>query len=87
MKTLVTAAFLNSIFMAGFVIAAAPAHAAVPCEEALKDMRAAKATAKLSDADKAQVDALEAKAVERCNADDDTRSDKFSADAMKIMGK
>jgi hypothetical protein len=87
LKPLIAAIFLNSILMAGFVVAAAPAHAAIPCEEALKEMRATKATAKLSDADKAQVDALEAKAVERCNADDDTRSDKFSADAMKIMGK
>jgi hypothetical protein len=59
----------------------------VPCEEMLKDMRAAKATAKLSDADMASVKDLETKAVERCNADDDARSDKFLTDAMKIMGK
>ena len=53
----------------------------------LKDMRAAKATATLNDADKAKVDELEAKAVERCNADDDARSDAFLTEAMKIMGK
>lgn len=88
MKTLIAAALLNFALLAGFVVVAIPAHAAsVPCEEMLKDMRAAKATAKLTDADKAKVDDLETKAVERCNADDDTRSDKFSADAMKIMGK
>jgi BarA-like signal transduction histidine kinase len=87
LKTLVAAALLNAVLFAGFVIVAVPVHAAVPCEEALKEMRAAKAAAKLNDADKAKVDALEAKAVERCNADDDARSDGFSADAMKIMGK
>ena len=88
MRTLIAAALLNVVVLAGFVALAIPSHAAaVPCEEMLKDMRAAKASAKLSDADKTKVDDLEAKAVERCNADDDTRSDKFSADAMKIMGK
>jgi hypothetical protein len=50
-------------------------------------MRATKASAKLGDADIKKVDDLEAKAVERCNADDDARSDKFLAEAMKIMGK
>jgi hypothetical protein len=61
--------------------------ASVPCEQMLKDMRTAKAGAKLSAADLAKVNDLEAKAVERCNADDDTRSDKFSTDAMAIISK
>lgn len=59
----------------------------VPCEDALKDLRAAEATAKLSDADKAKVAELETKGVERCNADDDKRADDFFAQAMKILGK
>jgi hypothetical protein len=59
----------------------------VPCEEMLKNMRAAKASAKLADADLSKVNDLEAKAVERCNADDDARSDKFSTDAMSIIKK
>jgi len=65
------------------------AHAAAtrPCEDVLKEMRAAKSTAKLSVDDKAKVDALEAKAVERCNADDDRRADGFLDDAMKLMKK
>lgn len=61
--------------------------ATVPCEDMLKDMRAAKAAASLSEADMARVNDLETKAVERCNADDDARSDGFLTDAMKIMGK
>lgn len=88
MRTLVAAAFLNAIVAVGFIAVSIPAHAAVtPCEGMLKTMRTAKASAKLSDADMAKVNDLETKAVERCNADDDTRSDKFLADAMKIMGK
>lgn len=78
---------LASMILVGLVAVSLPARAAVPCEEMLKDMRAAKATATLNDADKAKVDELEAKAVERCNADDDSRSDAFLTEAMKIMGK
>jgi signal transduction protein with GAF and PtsI domain len=87
MKTFVAAAVLNSVVALGFLTVSMPAHSAVPCEEMLKDMRSAKAGAKLSDADVQKVNDLETKAVERCNADDDTRSDKFLAEAMKIMGK
>lgn len=61
--------------------------ATVPCEDMLKDMRATKAAASLSEADMTKVKDLETKAVERCNADDDARSDGFLTDAMKIMGK
>ncbi|MGO4193858.1 hypothetical protein AB4Z13_00635 [Rhizobium sp. YAF28] len=86
--TLVGAGLLNALVMAGVIAVAMPAHAAtVPCEDMLKDMRAAKAKAKLSDADMAKVNDLEAKAVERCNADDDARSDKFLTEAMALMGK
>ena len=87
MKIIVAAAVLNSVVALGFIALAMPVHAAVPCEDMLKDMRAAKASAKLSDADMKKINDLEAKAVERCNADDDTRSDKFLAEAMQIMGK
>ncbi|MBB6484569.1 hypothetical protein [Rhizobium lusitanum] len=66
---------------------AANAAAPRPCEDVLKEMRAAKVAAKLSADDKAKVDALEAKAVERCNADDDRRADGFLDDAMKLMKK
>lgn len=58
-----------------------------PCEESLKALRAAEATAKLNDADKNKVSELETKGIERCNADDDKRADDFFAQAMKVMGK
>jgi len=78
---------LASVLFLGFVAFSLPAHAAVPCENMLKDMRATKTGATLNDADKAKVEDLETKAVERCNADDDARSDAFLAEAMKLMGK
>lgn len=87
MKTLVAASFLNAVITIGSIAVALPAHAAVPCEDMLKDMRATKAKAKLNDADMAKINDLETKAVERCNADDDTRSDTFLAEAMKLMDK
>jgi hypothetical protein len=61
--------------------------ATTPCETMLKDLRAATAKAKLSDADKAQVTDLENKGIERCNADDDQRANDFFAQAMKVVGK
>ncbi|KUM24864.1 hypothetical protein AU467_28795 [Mesorhizobium loti] len=61
--------------------------APTPCETVLKDLRAAEATAKLSDADKNKVSELETKGIERCNADDDKRADDFFAQAMKVLGK
>jgi hypothetical protein len=90
MRTIVLAAFLNFFVAVGFIAIAIPAHAAkaaAPCEDMLKSMRQAKASAQLTPADKQKVDTLEAKAVERCNADDDARSDAFLAEAMKVMGK
>lgn len=87
MRTILAAGILNAVIALGFIVVSLPAHAAAPCEDMLKQMRATKASVKLGDADMKKVDDLETKAVERCNADDDTRSDKFLAEAMKIMGK
>jgi hypothetical protein len=61
--------------------------ATAPCEETLKALRAAEATATLSAADKTKVSELETKGIERCNADDDKRADDFFAQAMRVMGK
>jgi hypothetical protein len=61
--------------------------APVPCEDSLKELRAALTDAKLADADMKAVKILEDKGIERCNADDDKRADGFFADAMKILGK
>lgn len=63
------------------------AAAARPCEDVLKEMRTAKASANLAPDAKSKVDALEVKAVERCNADDDKRADAFLQEAMTLMGK
>lgn len=85
MHKLVIAVALGTIAVAGPV---SSAFAAVtPCETMLKDLRAAEASAKPNDADKAKVSGLEAKGIERCNADDDKRADDFFAQALKILGK
>jgi hypothetical protein len=55
----------------------------IPCEVMLADLR----TALASEADatkKAAANDLQIKATERCNADDDTRADAFSAQALAI---
>ena len=61
--------------------------ATVPCENVLKQLRDAEKTATLGDADKAKVAELENKGIERCNADDDKRADKFFEDALGIVAK
>ncbi|MGO4449825.1 hypothetical protein AB4Y96_12920 [Phyllobacterium sp. TAF24] len=63
------------------------ASSSVPCEDMLKEVRAAKTAATLTDAEKTKVAELEAKGVERCTADDDKRADEFFAQALKLMGK
>ena len=75
------------VLTAGIYSGNAALAAPVPCEEALKELRAAEAAAKPSDADKVKISDLEAKGVERCNADDDKRADEFFSQAMKILGK
>jgi len=84
MKTMILAFTLGAIAFASPVSAFA---AATPCENTLKELRAAEASAKVSDADKKKVSDLEAKGIERCNADDDKRANDFFAQAMKVLGK
>ncbi|MCX5579628.1 hypothetical protein [Kaistia terrae] len=75
----------------GAALLAAPltasAAAAVPCEDMLAQLRAAKAGVALSAADQAKLDGFEAKGIERCNADDDKRADDFFKQAMALLGK
>jgi hypothetical protein len=85
MKKLVLALALGSVVITNPIASAFAA--ATPCEDALKELRAAAATAKLNAADKTKVSDLETKGIERCNADDDKRADDFFAQAMKVMGK
>ncbi|MER8703251.1 MULTISPECIES: hypothetical protein [unclassified Mesorhizobium] len=85
MNRLVLALALGTVAIANPILSASAAT--TPCETSLKDLRAAEATAKLSDTDKTKVSELETKGIERCNADDDKRADDFFAQAMKILGK
>jgi hypothetical protein len=74
-----------ALALAAFAIPAAAED--VPCENMLKDLRAAIDGATLSDADAAKIKELEDKGIERCNADDDAHADEFFTQAMKILGK
>jgi hypothetical protein len=75
-----------AIAIGGSLVPAAQA-ANVPCEEMLKQLRDKEATAKVSDANKANYEDLKAKGIERCNADDDKRADDFFTQAMDLLGK
>ena len=80
-----------AVAIAALAVAAAVAPpvsaASEPCEDLLQKLRTAKADAKLSEADQTKVDELEAKGIERCNADDDRRADEFFNEALKVLGK
>ena len=82
-------ATLTAAAVLGLSLAGSSAWSAqpVPCEDALKQLRAAVDAAKLGDADAAKVKELEDKGIERCNADDDKRADDFFDQAMKIVSK
>ena len=58
----------------------------VPCKILLKALRTTAATVKLNDADRAEINELEAKGVERCNVHDDKRADVFLIDALRVIG-
>jgi hypothetical protein len=60
---------------------------ALPCEDMIGMVRDALPKATLAAADAASVADLQTKATERCNADDDTRADGFSAQALAIITK
>ena len=86
MRTTLTIA-LSALAAASLGVAAASAAAVVPCEDLLAELRTAKAAATVTDGVREKVEALEAKGVERCNADDDRRADAFFAEAIEAMGK
>ena len=82
---------MRAVVVAAFVLFAALGYLALParpapvaCEDMLKDLRAAVAAATLDPAVKQQVQDLEQKGIERCNADDDKRADDFFAQAMQL---
>ena len=83
----ILAATLTMITIAGLPLASASAATIVPCEDMLTQLRAAEAAAKLNGADKKKITDLEAKGVERCNADDDKHADEFFTQALTLLGK
>jgi hypothetical protein len=83
MNTMIRAILLGALAL----MIPAAAFAKVPCEETLKDVRAARTAAKLSDADATKIDGLISKGIDRCNADDDNRANGFFKDAMTAMGQ
>ena len=60
---------------------------ALACEDMLQTFRDELGRATLSATDKAAAEDLQAKATERCNADDDKRSDAFSAQGLALLRK
>lgn len=85
-KHLIAPAIAALILSFGFT-SFAMAATAVPCEDVLKTLTDALATAKLSDADMKTVADLKAKGEERCTAEDDRRADGFLNDALAIVTK
>ncbi len=75
------------IALAAALTASAGFAKTAPCEDMLAQVRAAVPNANLNATDKAKVDDLTNKGIERCNADDDKRADDFFAQALKLMGK
>lgn len=59
----------------------------IPCESMLADLRAALADGSIAAADAAKAGGLQAKAMERCNADDDARADSFAAEALALRAR
>lgn len=59
----------------------------LPCEDLLAEVRASAAATPVADANKSQFEELQAKGIERCNADDDKRADDFFAQALALAGK
>lgn len=86
MKAIALAAAVATMAAAGSFASFAYA-APVPCEDKLAELRTAMDGAKLADSDLKSVKQLEAKGVERCNADDDKRADAFFADALALIRK
>jgi hypothetical protein len=78
---------LSAAIACGVSLFAPAAYAKVPCEETLKEVRTTRAAAALADADATKVDDLINKGIERCNADDDNRSNDFFNQALAAMRK
>lgn len=69
--------------VAGIAVTDANGHA-LPCETMLSALRKVLADTAIATADRSQATGLQAKALERCNADDDARADAFAAQALAL---
>ena len=70
--------------VSGIAVTDASGHP-IPCEVMIKATDTALSTTKLGDAVKSTAADFKAKAIERCNADDDTHADAFSAQALAAL--
>jgi len=71
--------------VSGIAVTDASGHA-IACEEMINALRAAIAGGKVAQTDMAAAGDFQSKATERCNADDDTRADEFSAQGLALAG-
>jgi hypothetical protein len=69
--------------ISGIAVTDANGHA-VPCESMLEELRSALSGSSIAATDRRAATDLQAKATERCNADDDTRADAFAAQALAL---
>ncbi|MBL4928698.1 hypothetical protein [Fuscibacter oryzae] len=72
--------------VAGIAVTDAGGHP-LPCEAMLTTLREALAAATPQPANAATISDLQARATERCNADDDAHADAFSAQALALVTK
>lgn len=84
-KALLAAAM--SILTVSAISTGSALAANVPCEDMLSQVREAKSSTNLNATDEKKLAELEAKGVERCNADDDKRADEFFGQALKLLGR
>ena len=80
--------FILSVTFATLIIGLTPVVRAndVPCEIMLKALRATLTAVKLSDADRAEINDLEAKGVALCNAHDSKLANVYLIDAIRVIG-
>lgn len=69
--------------VAGIAVTDSNGHP-LPCEVMLRDLRDAFDKGAYSSANSDKAKSLQNQAIERCNADDDVRSDRFSAQALAL---
>ena len=72
-----------AVQVAGIAVSDTSGHA-IPCEEMIKGLRAAIDGGKIGKSKITTADGWLTKATERCNADDDTHADEFSAQGLAL---